>query len=520
MGLGDLFKATKNEQLKRENEYLKSKNKSLQNELDTLKKMLFEKEKALNNFKAKEKYDNDNSFLYKDWCENMAFEYADYLYKVFPKEYESYESYKSKSVNRQSNLYKELKEIISEGCFTRSFFQHYPFLKRIWEEENSEYFNRFIEAAESISSYSREDLIVLKKGVKEFEKIKNQFIQEYNNRYFNLDNLEKSRRSEWNTIVQNQKDILDSILKDSSKLFKYVSIVSADYITSEVQKMEAFLRDRDTIVAHEKEVKIRPIRKACQDLVEQAKLAIYQMEYLRELYPNIDEILDTSYLDLPFSMTIDNNVDPVSQYITKQEYVSLNESDRNQLALERYIQSCNKTKWQIGRDYELSIGYYFEKQGFLVDYYGENNKIYDLGRDLIAVRNGKYAIIQCKYWSSIKTIHEKHIFQLYGTMLTFSIENNIDMKNVEGMFVTNIDFSDNSKKFAKMLGIELLSNMPFQEFPRVKCNIADDGEKIYHLPMDQQYDTVKLTKNGETKVFTVEEAEKLGFRRALKWFWN
>ena len=37
------------------------------------------------------------------------------------------------------------------------------------------------------------------------------------------------------------------------------------------------------------------------------------------------------------------------------------------------------------------------------------------------------------------------------------------------------------------------------------------------LPMDLQYDKVKIKNEGECTVFTVEEAERLGFRRAYKW---
>ncbi len=51
----------------------------------------------------------------------------------------------------------------------------------------------------------------------------------------------------------------------------------------------------------------------------------------------------------------------------------------------------------------------------------------------------------------------------------------------------------------------------------VKCNIAANGERIYHLPMDQQYDRVVIAKKGECYVRTVAEAERLGFRRAKRW---
>ena len=41
--------------------------------------------------------------------------------------------------------------------------------------------------------------------------------------------------------------------------------------------------------------------------------------------------------------------------------------ERNQLALDRYNNSHNKTKWQIGRDYEQYVGYQYRKKGYIVD---------------------------------------------------------------------------------------------------------------------------------------------------------
>jgi hypothetical protein len=53
----------------------------------------------------------------------------------------------------------------------------------------------------------------------------------------------------------------------------------------------------------------------------------------------------------------------------------------------------------------------------------------------------------------------------------------------------------------------------------VKCNInPGNGERIYHLPFDQQYDRVIVgDQDGEFYASTVAEAEAAGFRRALRW---
>lgn len=45
--------------------------------------------------------------------------------------------------------------------------------------------------------------------------------------------------------------------------------------------------------------------------------------------------------------------------------------------------------------------------------------------------------------------------------------------------------------FAQKLGVEFNELAKFSDYPLIKCNVSmRDGEKIYHLPFDQQYDRV------------------------------
>ena len=45
---------------------------------------------------------------------------------------------------------------------------------------------------------------------------------------------------------------------------------------------------------------IREIRRDAKARIAEAKVAIYQLEYLKQLYPSIDEILDSDYEELTF----------------------------------------------------------------------------------------------------------------------------------------------------------------------------------------------------------------------------
>jgi hypothetical protein len=58
-----------------------------------------------------------------------------------------------------------------------------------------------------------------------------------------------------------------------------------------------------------------------------------------------------------------------------------------------------------------------------------------------------------------------------------------------------------------------------KDFPRIKCNI-NNGNRIYHLPFDQQYDTTKIENIGEFYAISVKDAEAKGFRRAVRWLGN
>ena len=187
-----------------------------------------------------------------------------------------------------------------------------------------------------------------------------------------------------------------------------------------------------------------------------------------------------------------------------------------QRALDRYLRS-RMTPWQIGRDYERYVGYLREQEGCTVTYHGIVKGFEDLGRDVIAEKDGAIEVIQCKRWAQHKQIHEKHIFQLFGTMTAARIEN--PDKQVTGTFTTTTQLSDRAREFARVLDIKVEESFPLGDYPRIKCNIARrTDERIYHLPFDQQYDsTVVEPTRGECYVATAHEAEELGFRRAWRW---
>lgn len=347
---------------------------------------------------------------------------------------------------------------------------------------------------------SNKEASTLRQREKELEAEIKRLHSEYDHHYENLRKLQASNLSS----------------------MPWLAGMMADYLTYDLE-IEAKKLDWGSSIQRQKKVaSLRDIRADAKRRIEEAKIATYQLEYLLSLYPGLSDVLETDFSELDFSGKIPDH-DPTRDWLSLEEWSSLSQDERDQLALDRYVQSRKKSKWQIGRDYELSVAYEFSQQGYIVDSTGNYMKLEDMGRDIIAVRGSRTYIIQCKYWSKDKTIHEKHIFQLYGTSVLYSLDHPALRGKVTPVFVTNILLSETARKVAESLKITVYENHPFTEFPRIKCNIGRDeyGEtKIYHLPMDLQYDITQIKNAGECYAFTVKEATDKGFRRAYKWHGN
>ena len=150
------------------------------------------------------------------------------------------------------------------------------------------------------------------------------------------------------------------------------------------------------------------------------KFLEYQLKSYEEYFPFLVDyeelILDEA---VSFSSTANNlesldDADPVLLFVPKADYDHLASTERNQLALDRYL-SKTLSPVAVGRLYERYLGYLHECEGWEVEYHGIIEGYADLGRDLICRKGNEVLIVQAKCWSKQKLIHEKHIFQLFGT---------------------------------------------------------------------------------------------------------
>ena len=332
-------------------------------------------------------------------------------------------------------------------------------------------------------------------------------------------------KNEFSSIEKNLKEYclklnegISNIRKDLKKSFSHIGEFISDVKLFEYELASKYL-DTKSHPAHKKAKDVRELKQKTKEYIKEYKLMRYEYDMLFSLFPELENYLE--YYSAEKSETIEEvkeNYDYVQSWISKDEYSSLDENTRNQLALDRYIESRKKSKWAIGRDYEMFIGHEYEQKGYKVTYTGITDRLEDKGRDLIAQKDNEILIIQCKNWSKYKEIHENHICQLFGTTVQYNIENNLLFKATP-VFITSATLSETALKFAEYLGVQVIQNKKLEEFPRIKCNI-NNKEKIYHLPFDQQYDrTIIGDQKGEFFAWTVQEAVNKGFRRAKKYFY-
>ncbi len=257
-------------------------------------------------------------------------------------------------------------------------------------------------------------------------------------------------------------------------------------------------------------------------LIKERNLLFSQLAVYEDLFPWLEEFkllpIQEAAAYARGTEEAGDEAEYFKNFLSPEEFAKLSSTERLQLSLDRW-QKKKKSDWEAGIAYERYIGYLYEKEGYSVRYSGALDGLEDMGRDLIAIKGNTVQVIQCKRWKKEKTVHEKHIFQLFGTGILYSIQN--PDKQISTAFVTTAALSDTARQCAERLKVQVVyKNMG--SYPLIKCNInRSTGERIFHLPFDQQYDRVNIEPNrGECYVSTVAEAEALGFRHAFKHFSN
>lgn len=346
-----------------------------------------------------------------------------------------------------------------------------------------------------------------------------------------IDSIERAKDD-----LEEKRKSVELLRKELSEGNPYLARVIADFYFYRDDKVVEYLKNKKNPAVKASE-KVKEYALENRELRRKFKLTYNRLRLYEEVFPFISD-LEPDDIDFVLeqkgkSSKLLENDDPVREYVP--EYDKLTEEDRNERALSRYIKK-KKSNWEIGRMYERYVGYLYELKGYKVEYVGIEKGFEDLGRDLICRRSNETLVVQCKYWASHKEIREAHINQLYGTTVKHFIDEfkirSEKIKNtlfpdllareevkIKPVFFTSTKLSKTAEDFANALGIQIIQEHPFDfSYPMIKCNLnSQTGERIYHLPIDQQYDNVLMQNEKRTYVRTVKEAMELGCRRAYRW---
>lgn len=340
---------------------------------------------------------------------------------------------------------------------------------------------------------------------------------------YSINSFDRENSKLEDVVRQINKQIADieRIKSESKNGMPWLANAIAEYYYLRDEDLALYLETKKRSAQRSADI-VKAIACEKRDAIRELKETKYKLAYYESLYPELNTLLTEDASEDVEVMSEDEKQDEVLRYISKKEYCELTPSQRNQKALDVY-KTRNHSKSHIGKMYERYIGYLYETNGYEVEYFGIKEKLNDLGRDLICIKNNRIAhVVQCKNWSQRKEIHENAICQLYGTTAKFKIEhrkktNSLFSDNVMPVFFTTTRLSYTACEFAVELGVKCSLTPMSMDYPMIKCNLGSYDEKIYHLPFDQQYDRTKINKKGEFYAHTVSEAEKAGFRRAKRW---
>lgn len=353
-----------------------------------------------------------------------------------------------------------------------------------------------------------------------------------------LDKLNANIKSQ-NVEIAELKDVLAKLLHFQKAVLEKIK-VEAVTLPSVVRWMNQLNEAVDQQIINRMVAPPHPSPKSAEQVKEARALARQwqqEAELLRnklDLYEaqapwlveyaeySVEEIVAGINEELEIQRAYQTGDDPVRLFMSPDEYVKLSESQRNQLALDRYWQpSRSRSAWVAGIQYERYVGYLYEQDGYAVEYHGALQGKSDLGIDLICKKGKRVDVIQCKRLSPAKglPVRENIVAQIFGAAMFYAMRHGIETSNVKPVIVTTYELSKEAREFADLLGVVTREYEEFAPYPCVKCNISErTGERIYHLPFDQQYDSAIIGNvDGEFYAMTVAEAERAKFRRAYRW---
>ena len=155
----------------------------------------------------------------------------------------------------------------------------------------------------------------------------------------------------------------------------------------------------------------------------------------------------------------------------------------------------------INKRYRIYIGYLYERMGWDVDY--------SFGKNLISRKDNKIIVTLTE---SVSTIDLDNMYSLVGTAMEYRKDNIND--TVSAMCITSSALISRVKSLAQKFNIAVREHFYFRNFPCVRCKADVDGQKVYYVPDDEEYLSVKVNLlRGDKYCWSAEDAEYVGFNR-------
>ena len=247
----------------------------------------------------------------------------------------------------------------------------------------------------------------------------------------------KNERAQFEELKVETANAIEILSKEKATGFPWLAAAYSEYFKLiELRLAEELENKKPPAKRAAEEIRAMAIEKA--NLRRENKILRDLHAYYECLFPWLidfkGEDLDDLIRQANQPKVDEEHNDPVVLWLSEAERNSqqLSNAEKFQRALDRYWQS-KKSPWQLGQDYERYIGYLHEREGFKVEYHGIERGLEDFGRDLICTKDNEVRIVQCKYWSSHKTMHEKHVCQIFGTGTAYKSKS-ITVSSTKNMF--------------------------------------------------------------------------------------
>ena len=149
-------------------------------------------------------------------------------------------------------------------------------------------------------------------------------------------------------------------------------------------------------------------------------------------------------------------------HIEKENNQKLQNDEKLLDCYEKIYKTNYKTKKELGNEYELQIGRYFQSLNFKIYYNGINNGKKDGGIDIIGWNSEKVLLIQCKNYRS--QINQDLLRKFIGDCKIYEEKNKYKIKDreIKRIFASNSTADYGANKF-------LNENRNILEFLRIQA---------------------------------------------------